>query len=173
MCELCDRHGWKKPDVYQASYNALHRSCEAELFPCLRRYGISFYVFSPLAGGMLSDRYDRTGSEHEAGSRFDPKAKGYYRKQYWNEPSFAALDVLRPVVKKHGMTTSEAALRWTSHHSLLKKEHGDAVIIGASSAAQLEENLSNLEKGPLPEEVVQAFDEAWTIMKTNAVPYFA
>ncbi|KAF2429259.1 keto reductase [Tothia fuscella] len=172
ICELCESHGWKKPDIYQASYNALHRTSEPELFPCLRHYGIAFYVFSPLAGGMLSDRYQRTGSEHEKGSRFDPNAKGYYRNQYWNEPSFAALDVIRSATKRHGMTTSEAALRWSSHHSLLKAEHGDAIIIGASKVAHLEENLVNLEKGPLPDDVVKAFDEAWGIVKATAVPYF-
>jgi aflatoxin B1 aldehyde reductase len=172
ICELCDRNGWKKPDVYQASYNPLHRNVEPELFPCLRKYGISFYGFSPLAGGMLSEKYERTCTEYEAGSRFDPKGMGYYRQQYWHEPSFAALDIIRPVAKKHGMTTSEAALRWMSHHSLLKKENGDAVLLGASSVEQMKGNLVNLEKGPLPEEMVQAFDEAWAVVKGTAVPYF-
>lgn len=193
ICELCDRHGFKKPDVYQASYNAFHRSCEAELVPCLRRYGIAFYVFSPLAGGMLSDRYSRDGesssdSQEEGvggvvgGGRFDagpgaagPDGKGsYYRKQYWHEPSFAALDVIRPVAKKHGMSTAEAALRWNSHRSLLRRECGDTLVIGASRPEQLEKNLESLEKGPLPEEVVRAFDDdAWAIVKATAVPYFA
>jgi aflatoxin B1 aldehyde reductase len=54
----------------------------------------------------------------------------------------------------------------------MKSEYGDAVITGASSVAQLEENLANLEKGPLPEEMVKAFDEAWALMKASAGPYF-
>ena len=54
----------------------------------------------------------------------------------------------------------------------MKREYGDAVIIGASSAAQLEENLTNLEKGPLPEEMVKAFDEGWAIVKGVCGPYF-
>ena len=45
----------------------------------------------------------------------------------------------------------------------MKREHGDAVITGASGAAQLEENLTNLEKGPLPEEMVKAFHEDWAV----------
>jgi aflatoxin B1 aldehyde reductase len=55
---------------------------------------------------------------------------------------------------------------------LLKREFGDAIIIGASSAAQLEENLANFEKGPLPEEVVKAFDEGWEKVKGVCKPYF-
>ncbi|KAF3765558.1 Aldo/keto reductase [Cryphonectria parasitica EP155] len=174
VCELCDRNGWKKPDVYQGVYNALHRIVEPELFPCLRHYGIAFYEFNPVAGGMLTDRYQRNTSEHEEGSRFDPNKLqgGLYRARYWNDAYFDALDVIRPVAKKLGLTTAEAAVRWVSHHSLMKREHGDAIIIGASSATQLEENLTNLEKGPLPEEMVKAFDEGWAIVKGVCKPYF-
>jgi aflatoxin B1 aldehyde reductase len=79
---------------------------------------------------------------------------------------------VRPVAAKLGLSTAEAALRWSSHHSQLKKELGDAVIIGASSAKQLEENLTNLDKGPLPEEMVKAFDDGWAVAKSVAKPYF-
>lgn len=174
ISEICIRNGWKRPDVYQGVYNALHRGVEPELFPCLRHYGIAFYEFNPLAGGFLTDRYSRESWADEAGSRFDPsKTQGEnYRKRYWNEAYFEALDVVRPVAKKLGLSTAEAALRWVSHHSLLKKEHGDAIIIGASSASQLEENLVNLEKGPLPEELLEAFDKGWEIVKGVSKPYF-
>lgn len=180
ICEVCRAREWKAPDVYQGVYNALHRAVEPELFPCLRRYGVAFYAFNPVAGGMLTDRYTREGArggseeQIETGSRFDPeRTQGKnYRGRYWNETYFDALDVVRPVAKRLGLTTAEAALRWMSHHGGLKREFGDAVIIGASSAAQLEENLVNLEKGPLPEEMVRAFDEGWAIVKGVCKPYF-
>jgi len=76
------------------------------------------------------------------------------------------------VVKKYSLTEAESALRWITHHSLLKREFGDAIIIGASSATQLEENLANLEKGPLPDEVVKAFDEGWAKVRGVSKPYF-
>lgn len=171
---MCERNGWKKPDVYQGCYHALQRTVEPELFPCLRHYGIAFYAFSPLAGGMLTDKYERTTTEHEQGSRYDPRRMQgkNFRKRYWNEPYFAALDIIRPVASKLGITTAEAALRWSSHHSLMEKSKGDALIIGASSAAQLEENLTYLEKDALPEELVKAFDEAWAIVKGSCQTYF-
>lgn len=59
ISELCRANGWKQIDAYQGIYNALHRSVEPELFPCLRRYGIAFYNYNPLAGGYLTDRYHR------------------------------------------------------------------------------------------------------------------
>ncbi|KAM7219389.1 aflatoxin b1-aldehyde reductase [Rhypophila decipiens] len=174
IAELCIRNNWKRPDAYQGVYNALHRAAEPELFPCLRHYGIAFYEFNPLAGGFLTDRYQRESWADEGGSRFDPSKKQgeNYRKRYWNEAYFDALDIIRPVAKRHGLSTAEAALRWVSHHGLLRREHGDAIIIGASSAAQLEENLVNLEKGPLPEELVDAFDQGWKIVKGVCSGYF-
>lgn len=171
---MCEHNGWKKPDVYQGCYHALQRAVEPELFPCLRHYGIAFYAFSPLAGGMLTGKYQRDTTEHEQGSRFDPsRFQGKnFRGRYWNDAYFAALDAITPVAKKLGLTTAEAAMRWESHHSSMESKYGDAVITGASGAAQLEENLEYLEKGSLPEELVKAFDEGWAIVKGTCGSYF-
>ena len=176
ICELCDRHGWIMPSVYQGVYNALFRTVEPELFPCLRHYGMAFYNYNPLAGGYLTGRYhreDETG-DMEKGSRFEPNSwqgKGH-RARYWNEEFFDALDILRPVAQKHGLTEAECTLRWMTHHSMLKREYGDAVVIGASSTKHLEENLVDLEKGPLPDEVVQALDAGWEKTRATAGRYW-
>lgn len=69
----------------------------------------------------------------------------------------------------------EIALRWVRHHSALNmKETGgrDGVIVGVSSFDQLQQNLTDLEKGPLPEEVVKALDEAWLMAKATAPEYW-
>ncbi|TAQ83890.1 hypothetical protein B7494_g7787 [Chlorociboria aeruginascens] len=178
MCEICDKNGWIKPVVYQGVYNALHRGVESELFPCLKKYGISFYAFNPLGGGLLTSRYTKAMLDSEAaiepGSRFDPERNQgqNYRKRYWNEKYFDALDLLRAAAKKQGLSEAECALRWMTHHSQLKREQGDAIIIGASSAVQLEENLVNLEKGPLPDEVIEALDKGWLTVKGVCANYF-
>ena len=174
ICEICEKNGWIKPSVYQGIYNAIHRNVEPELLPCLRHYKIALFIFNPLAGGYLTDRYHREDKTFEEGSRFDPNRwQGkLFRARYWNDAYFDALDIIRPAAKKHGLTEAECALRWLTHHSQLKKEHGDAIIIGASSTKQLEENLVNLEKEPLPEDVVKAFDEAWQIVKAFASKYY-
>lgn len=77
---LCQHNGWVKPSVYQGTYNALARPIESELLPCLRRYGISFYAYSPLAGGLLTDRYLRTNNTPTEG-RFN-EASGKLGKGY-------------------------------------------------------------------------------------------
>ena len=116
-----------------------------------------------------------------------------YRKRYWNDQYFSALSAIQAVCEKHGLTMAEVALRWISHHSQLKRELGDAVIIGASKIEHIEQNLIDLEKGPLrestysavsqqlliaeysrfaAEEVVKALDEAWADVKGCASNYW-
>ncbi|KAJ6511550.1 NADP-dependent oxidoreductase domain-containing protein [Mycena vitilis] len=173
ICEICKRNGWVMPTVYQGIYNALNRVVEAELIPCLRAYSISFYVYNPLAGGFLTSRYSRDQTTFDHGDRFNPDEKHatYQRMRYWNEPNFKALDLLRPVVASHGITESEAALRWLAHHSVLNKEFGDAVIIGAAGKKHLEDNLTALDKGPLPDDVVAALDAGWEQARALPLTY--
>jgi len=58
------------------------------------------------------------------------------------------------------------------HHSALKRERRDALIIGASSPGPLEGNLLDLEKGPLPDDVVEALDKGWAIAKRIQFKYW-
>ncbi|RDW69223.1 hypothetical protein BP6252_08243 [Coleophoma cylindrospora] len=173
ICEVCEKHGWIKPAVYQGVYHALQRSIEPELMPCLRYYGMSLYAFQPLAGGFLTGRYTKDQTGFEPGSRFDPQAgQGpVHRARYWNDVYFESLGLLKSAAESHGMTLAQASLRWLKHHSMLKQDLGDAIIIGASNIKHLEENLSDLEQGPLPEDMLELFQEAWANCKGSAAKY--
>lgn len=57
-----------------------------------------------------------------------------------------------------------------SHHSGLNAQ--DGIIIGVSSIQHLEQNLTDLDKAPLPKEVVEAFDAAWEHVKVACPKYF-
>ncbi|RPD64666.1 Aldo/keto reductase [Lentinus tigrinus ALCF2SS1-7] len=174
MVGICKANGYIQPTVYQGIYNAIQRKVEPDLFACLRKFGISFYGFNPLGGGFFTGRYHSLKDEVEPGSRFDPNRfiGQAYRSRYWNEPHFNALTKIEAVAEKHNLTLAEIALRWVSHHSLMKREFGDAVIIGASSTKHIEQNLIDLEKGPLPEEVLKVLDEAWLSVMPYAKEYF-
>ncbi|KAG1800853.1 Aldo/keto reductase [Suillus plorans] len=141
IMEICRSNGYIQPTVYQGVYNAIQRTVEPELFSCLRKYGISFYAFSPLAGGFFTGRYINQDDQAEAGSRFDPgRIQGkFHRNRYWNNTYFAAVKLVREVAEAYNLTVPEVALRWISHHSCLSRETGDAVIIGASSAKHTEQ----------------------------------
>ena len=99
-----------------------------------------------------------------------------YRARYFQDSTFQALQLIEPVVQRHQLTLLETALRWCIHHSALRfaKDGGnDGVIIGVSSLAQLESNLRDLEKGPLPQEVVDVLDNAWeTYLKGRGPTYW-
>lgn len=48
--DICEKNGWVKPTAYQGNYNAVARKQETVLFPTLRKLGMCFYAYSPLAG---------------------------------------------------------------------------------------------------------------------------
>lgn len=177
IVQICKAHNYVRPTVYQAMYNAITRAIDDELVPCCRKHGLDIVVYNPLAGGIFSGKYRSKDHEAEAGRYADasgPTAK-LYRERYFQDATFAALALIEPVAHRHGLTLLEVALRWCVHHSLLKVRGGggrDGVIIGVSSLAQLESNLTDLEKGPLPDEVVQTLDKAWETQTKATCPLY-
>jgi len=172
---ICNERGWVKPTVYQGMYNAITRSIDQELIPCCHRYGIDVVVFNPIAGGLFSGKYKTKDIPQDSGRYSDTsRTGGIYRARYYRDANFDALAHIEPVAEKYNLTMLEIALRWCVHHSALKMKDGgrDGVIIGVSSFAQLESNLKDLEKGPLPEEVVKTLDEAWLIAKPTTANYW-
>ncbi|GJC98857.1 aldo/keto reductase [Colletotrichum higginsianum] len=170
----CKYNGWVRPTVYQGMYNVITRSIEPELIPALRRYGLDLVVYNPLAGGLFSGKIKSKDIVPSEGRFSDNHGTGgNYRKRYFRESTFKALQTIEAAVEKNGLSMIETALRWTVHHSGLKiKDGNDGIIIGISSVQQLEDNLNQLEKGPLPEEVVQALDQAWAISKADTTNYW-
>ncbi|KAL1602416.1 hypothetical protein SLS60_005832 [Paraconiothyrium brasiliense] len=174
MCEICIRNNWIRPTIYQGLYNVFSRRMEDELIPCLRHYNVSFYAYAPLAGGLMTGKYSRDQTDFEPGSRYAPGTltSRTHRPRYWNDLYFDGIEEVRAAADKHGLTLAEVALRWISWHSKLEKDTGDAVIVGASSLKHLEQNLVDLEKGPLPEDVVQAVESAYSKVQAVAPPYY-
>jgi len=158
---IADQHGWVRPTVYQGPYNAVARSIEAELLPTLRRSGIRFHAFNPLAGGAFAPSFGDEQSV-EAGSRFDASQRQgqSYRQRYWNDAYLAALRELREKCQEAGLSPIDAALRWLVHHSALDGSYGDGIILGASSVRHLQANLESVNAGPLPEAIISAMEEA-------------
>lgn len=131
-------------------------------------------IYNPLAGGILSGKY-KTADIPAEGRYSDRHTTGpSYRTRYFKDSVFDALKIIEPVAEKHNLTMVEIALRWVRHHSALNIKDGgnDGVLIGVSSIEQLQQNLDGIEKGPLPEEVVAALDEAWMVAKATTANYW-
>ncbi|EJU05759.1 Aldo/keto reductase [Dacryopinax primogenitus] len=171
ICEICKGRGWVMPGIYQAMYNALQRAIDVELVPCLRKYNIRLVVYNPLAGGLFSGKITSVDQLPDEG-RFSGDSSGakMYRERYVKETYINALKDIKTVGDKHGLRLTEIALRWCQHHSALTPKNG--VILGASSAEQLEMNCTDSAKGPLPADVVEALDKGWTNVGPSAPLYW-
>ncbi|KAF7543572.1 hypothetical protein G7046_g9974 [Stylonectria norvegica] len=171
----CKYNGWVRPTVFQGMYNVILRSIEPELIVACRRYGLDIVVYNPIAGGLFSGKIKSKDLVPDSGrfSNTSTSQGASYRQRYFRESTFKALQIVENAAEKAGLTMIETALRWIVHHSQLKITDGnDGILIGISSVAQLENNLDNLEKGPLPEEVVKALDEAWLASKADSPNYW-
>nr|XP_003413177.1 aflatoxin B1 aldehyde reductase member 4 [Loxodonta africana] len=178
ICTLCKAHGWILPTVYQGMYNATTRQVETELFPCLRHFGLRFYAYNPLAGGLLTGKYKYEDKDEKqpVGRFFGNNWAEIYRDRFWKENHFKAIALVEKALQAaYGLSApsmTSAALRWMYHHSQLQGARGDAVILGMSSLEQLQQNLAATVEGPLEPAVVDAFDQAWHLVAHECPNYF-
>lgn len=165
----CDRNGWVKPTVFEGIYNPLTRKAETELNDCLNSFGLRFYAYNPMAGGLLTGRYGKFEDAPTDG-RFTHRPN--YQNRYWKKSYFDAVEVIKAAAEQYGITTIEATYRWLAYHSMLNGERGDAILIGASKLDHLIQNMQAVKAGPLPADVVAAFEQAWKISKADCPDYF-
>ncbi|KAL9029220.1 MAG: hypothetical protein Q9196_002516 [Gyalolechia fulgens] len=170
LCTICEKEGWVKPSVYQGRYNPIIRSGEAELFPVLRKWGLSFYCYS--AAGIFSGAINES-STYVAGSRWDGKTGlgVAYAETYLKPSIISAASRVAMAAKDRGIDGHAVALRWTVYHSMLRAESGDAVILGASSVEQLDKNLAAVEAGPLEDDLANIVYEVWERVQDDAARY--
>lgn len=167
--DISRKNGYVLPTVYQGVYNLVSRNNEPELLPFLRKNGIRFIAWSPLAGGFFNIKRDQI----VPGSRYDPSyaVGGMYSNWYFKESLFTSLQKINRISQDNKISNVELALRWLFFHSQLKREHGDGVILGASRPDQLISNLESIRKGPLPTNVVNQLESIWQDVKTDAPAY--
>ncbi|TKA33826.1 hypothetical protein B0A54_14212 [Friedmanniomyces endolithicus] len=154
---ICTSKGWITPSVYQGMYNPLSRTGEQTLFPTLRKLGMAFYAFSPLAGGYFS-KSDSQLRTPASGGRMDQMK--HFANMFVNDLSLEMHEFLTQMCEKEGLTVKEATLRWLFNHSILGVE--DGVILGGSSTEQMEENVNSCTGVPLPRRIVECFESMWT-----------
>jgi aflatoxin B1 aldehyde reductase len=169
--DICKDKGYMLPTAYQGNYSAVARHLEATLFPLLKKLGIVFYAYSPIAGGFLT----KTAADLDSGAgRFNPQAIGGLYTKLYDKPSLrAALIKWNEVADKEGVSKAELAYRWVAHHSAIAE--GDwvegeqnGVIIGASRVEQIEQTAEGIKKGKLSPEAAKGIEEIWQSVKADA-----
>jgi len=169
VAEICRNNGWMMPTVYQGMYNSLTRDVERELFPCLRNYGISFYAFNPLAGGLLTGKHQTIDEIPDSG-RFI--ARTNYQPRYWKKDYFKVLESLREACHETGIKLTTSAMSWLVNHSKLEADKGDGIILGVSKIEHLAENIAACAEAPLDQSILDILDEGWEIIKPDCYRYF-
>ncbi|MBN2615808.1 MAG: aldo/keto reductase [Bacteroidales bacterium] len=118
----------------QAYYTIAGRDLEREVVPLLLDQKLGLMVWSPLAGGLLSGKYEREGKSGEgrrANFDFPPVNK---------EKAFDILDVMRPMAEARNVSVAQLALAWLLHQPAVT-----TVIIGANTTNQLADNLNSVD----------------------------
>ena len=130
----------------QNQYNLLERRIEAELVPACRAHEVGILPYFPLASGFLTGKY-RRGQEAPEGTRL---AAGRAAERALTEARFDQLEALEGFAKERGHSMLELAIGW-----LASKPQVDSVIAGATSPAQIEQNVHAGEWRLTPEELQQ------------------
>lgn len=126
--------------IHQPSYNMLNRHPEDGLFDVLNKNGVGSITYVPLAQGLLTDRY-LTG-EVPADSR--AARDGSLKSTQVDAAYLEKVRSLNDIAGRRGMTLAQLALAW-----ILRRSEVTSALIGASSVAQLQQNLKTLTHDPL------------------------
>ena len=137
----------------QPQYSMLWRASEDEVFPLTASHGISQIVWSPLAEGVLTGKYE-PGSPPPHGSRAASDIMSEYIGDWLNDETLAAVQRLKPIAAEAGLSMPQLALAW-----VLRRDEVTSAIIGASRPEQVHENIeaSGVE---LSGDLLDAIDDA-------------
>jgi aryl-alcohol dehydrogenase-like predicted oxidoreductase len=162
---ISDRRGLARWDVVQPPFNLLARDVEYELVPLCLEEGVGVCPFSPMAAGLLSGKYSPEKPPLE-GARYSLAHLGYtYNQPYWNDLNFAAIERLGKTAAGLGLSLPQFALAWVIGHPAVT-----AIVGGATSVAQLEENVAATAL-TLPREARNTCDEVWRTLRAPTVFY--
>jgi aryl-alcohol dehydrogenase-like predicted oxidoreductase len=150
---ISERLGLHRFQSVQSYYTIAGRDLEREIVPMVKSEGLGIMVWSPLAGGYLSGKYQAEGAK-EQGSRREERAFPPVDEQRGPK----VVEAMRPIAEAHGVSVAQIALAW-----LLHQKHVTSVIVGAKRIDQLEDNLGAVD-------VVLSADELATLDTVSKLP---
>lgn len=135
--------------IHQARYSMLDRWTEPDLLPLLKEEGVGMIAFSPLAQGLLTDKYLDGIPENSRAA----KSTGHLQREQVTERVVNKVRRLNEIAVSRGQTLAEMAIAW-----LLKDERVTSVLVGASSVGQLMDNLKALQNVEFTSEELQRIE---------------
>ena len=134
--------------IHQPSYSMLNRWIEDELLDALEREGVGAIVFSPLAQGLLTEKYLHGIPEDSRVRRGN-----YLSSEMITEENLARISGLAEIAKRRGQTLAQLAIVW-----VLRDPRITSALLGASSVAQLEQNVAALRNMDLDSQELEEID---------------
>lgn len=132
---IADKHDLHRFESLQAYYTIAGRDLEREMVPLLEDQHMGLMVWSPLAGGLLSGKYDRDGKGPGGARRVDFDFPPVNKAR-----AFDVVDVMRDIAREKSVSVARIALAWLLHQPVVT-----SVIIGAKTPEQLADNLAATE----------------------------
>jgi L-glyceraldehyde 3-phosphate reductase len=135
--------------IHQPSYSLVNRWIEDDLLGVLENEGVGCIVFSPLAQGLLTDRYlDGVPADSRA-------AKGtFFNRDWLTDENLGHVRALNQIAQRRGQSLAQMAVAW-----VLRDERVTSALVGASSVRQLDDNLDALNKLDFTDDELSEIDE--------------
>ena len=148
--EAADRCGAYRPISSQPQYSILRRGIERNVLPLCAREGIGQVVWSPLAQGVLTGKYEP--GERPTGTRAADPFQSRFMEAFLTDETLGRVAQLRPMAADLGLTMAQLALAWCLRHEIVA-----SVIVGATRPEQLADT-TRASGVRLPDDVVDAID---------------
>jgi 1-deoxyxylulose-5-phosphate synthase len=134
----------------------LYREIETELLPLCRDQGVGVICYNPLAGGLLTGKYQAPDAPPPSGTRFTLGKTGeLYRDRYWHQAQFDAVAALKRFLDSRQRSLVQVAVAWA-----LAQQGITSAIVGATRPEQLEDSLAAVDV-TLDAEELEACNLAW------------
>jgi len=132
---ICKERGWSRPVSNQPQYSALWRHIESAVLPASEMLGIGNVVWSPLAMGVLTGKYESVKNA-PAGSRA-AGASAEMMESFFRQDVLDAVQRLKPIAKENRASVGQLSLSWC-----LRQRAVSSVIVGATKVEQVDENVA-------------------------------
>ena len=143
-CRICDEGGYYRPVSNQPLYNIFERDLEQDVMPTCAELGLGLVVFSPLAQGVLTGKYERDawkeGSSLPEDTRAGDERQNKFIRRYLTDERLGQVEQFQALAKELETTAATLSLAWC-----LRRSELSSVIVGATRIEQLEQNIAACE----------------------------
>ncbi|KKW94007.1 MULTISPECIES: aldo/keto reductase [Sphingobium] len=146
--EMQKANGWAQFTHGQVYYSLIGRDVEADIVPMAQNYGLGLTIWSPLAFGFLTGKFDMDTIRGPESRFSDGLFASFLPIDY--EAGFALIETVRRIAREHDATVPQVALAW-----LLSRSAVSSILLGTTKAQQLRDNVAAIDLALTPESLAE------------------